>query len=383
LHETKASYGGEYDRTILNTNTLSPTSNRLNATAGPVPSKTNTYDGAGNLTGDATINYTYGTNGRMETASTAGVTTRYRYNGRGERVLKTSSVDSRHYVYDEQGHLLGEYDASGTPLQETVYLGDLPVVVMKPGASGPTVYNVYADYLQAPRVITRASDNQIVWRWDHTDPFGLVQPDENPGGLGTFTYNLRFPGQVFDKETNNHYNYFRDYDSQTGRYIQSDLIGLEGGINTYSYVEGNPLSKTDELGLVSSYGIPDVYNTNRYAPTSPDPCGCAAKAMGLETAAGVGLGGGGQPSIPKNFSPKGASAGTSPISKGLSKALPQKLPMAVPAPTTAKPFATSNVLGRVLGRWAPFIGWGIIANDVSQYAACIKECIKNENCTVK
>ncbi|MFS2005028.1 hypothetical protein ACEN9F_15505 [Duganella sp. CT11-25] len=95
------------------------------------------------------------------------------------------------------------------------------------------------------------------------------------------------------------------------------------------------------------------------------------------------LGVGGQPTIPKNFSPKGASAGTSPISKGLSKALPQKLPMAAPAPTTAKPLATSNVLGRVLGRWAPFIGWGIIANDVSQYAACIKECIKNENCTVK
>jgi len=198
--------------------TLSPTSNRLNATAGPVPSKTNTYDGAGNLTGDGAINYTYGTNGRMETASTAGVTTRYRYNGRGERVLKTSSVDSRHYVYDEQGHLLGEYDASGAPLQETVYLGDLPVVVMKPGASGPTVYNVYADHLQAPRVLTRASDNQIVWRWDHTDPFGLVQPDENPSGLGTFTYNLRFPGQVFDKEINNHYNYYRDYDPQTGRY---------------------------------------------------------------------------------------------------------------------------------------------------------------------
>ena len=229
--------------------TLSTTSNRLNATAGPIPNKTNTYDGAGNLTGDGTINYTYGTNGRMETASTAGVTTRYRYNGRGERVLKTSSVDSRHYVYDEQGHLLGEYDAAGAPLQETVYLGDLPVVVMKPGASGPTVYNVYADHLQAPRVLTRASDNQIVWRWDHSDPFGLAQPDENPGGLGTFTYNLRFPGQVFDKETNSHYNYFRDYDPQTGRYVQSDPIGLDGGINTYGYVGGNPLSLVDPDGL--------------------------------------------------------------------------------------------------------------------------------------
>jgi RHS repeat-associated protein len=57
----------------------------------------------------------------------------------------------------------------------------------------------------------------------------MVPPDENPSGLGMFGYDLRFPGQVFDRETNNHYNYFRDYDPQTGRYIESDPIGLNGG----------------------------------------------------------------------------------------------------------------------------------------------------------
>jgi YD repeat-containing protein len=146
---------------------LSTTSNRLNATAGPAPRKINTYDKAGNLTGDGTISYTYGANGRMETASSAGVTTRYRYNGRGERVVKTSSAGTTYYVYDEQGHLLGEYDATGTPRQETIYLGDLPVAVIKPGVSGPAVYYVYTDHLHAPRVLTRASDQQMVWRWDH------------------------------------------------------------------------------------------------------------------------------------------------------------------------------------------------------------------------
>ena len=72
--------------------------------------------------------------------------------------------------------------------------------------------------------------NNSVWRWDNADPFGGNMPDENPAGLGTFTYNLRFPGQYFDRETNLHYNYFRDYDPGMGRYIQSDPIGLAGAI---------------------------------------------------------------------------------------------------------------------------------------------------------
>jgi RHS repeat-associated protein len=62
---------------------------------------------------------------------------------------------------------------------------------------------------------------------------------------------LRFAGQYYDQETNNYYNYFRDYDPTTGRYLQSDPIGVDGGINTYTYVTGNPINKVDIYGLSS------------------------------------------------------------------------------------------------------------------------------------
>jgi YD repeat-containing protein len=171
--------------------TFSATSNRLLATTGPAPARTNTFDAAGNLLDDGTVRYTYNANHQIDSATRAGITTRYLTNGRGERVFKNSFAGTTYYVYDERGHLLGEYDAHGKPLQETVYLGDLPVAVVKPGASGPAVYYVYADHLRAPRVLTRAVDNQMVWRWDQADPFGMMPPDENPSGLGTFSYDLR------------------------------------------------------------------------------------------------------------------------------------------------------------------------------------------------
>ena len=131
-----------------------------------------------------------------------------------------------------------------------VYLGDVPVATLRPnGAGGITAYYVHTDHLNTIRKISRSSDNLLVWRGD-SDPFENTPANENPSGLGTFVSNLAFPGQYLDSEVGIYYNYFRDYNPATGRYVQSDPIGLAGGsFSTYAYVEGNPVSRTDRLGL--------------------------------------------------------------------------------------------------------------------------------------
>ncbi len=91
--------------------------------------------------------------------------------------------------------------------------------------------------------------NTIVWRWENTHAFGANLPDEDPdGNAQLFEYHPRFPGQYFDRETNMHYNYFRYYEPEIGRYVSPDPIGLMGGINVYGYVEQNPLSLIDPTG---------------------------------------------------------------------------------------------------------------------------------------
>jgi len=105
-----------------------------------------------------------------------------------------------------------------------------------------------ARYLNTPRLIQDQAGT-TVWRNDNTEPFGDSVPNDNPSGLGAFEFPLRFPGQYFDRETNLSYNYFRDYDPTIGRYVESDPIGLKGGLNTYAYALSNPVAKTDAFGL--------------------------------------------------------------------------------------------------------------------------------------
>jgi RHS repeat-associated protein len=116
------------------------------------------------------------------------------------------------------------------------------------------LYFVHVDHLNTPRLIADAAGT-TVWRNDNREPFGDSPPDENPSGAGAFEFPLRFSGQYADKETNLAYNFFRDYDQALGRYLQSDPIGLTGGLSTFGYVFQRPLRMIDSLGL---YGYGNI-----------------------------------------------------------------------------------------------------------------------------
>ncbi len=196
-----------------------------------------------------------------------------------------------YFFYDEAGHLIGEYDTNGLSIQETVWMGDTPVAVMKPTPAALTnpnaaydVFYIYADHLNAPRVITD-QQNKVVWNWE-SNPFGIGQPTSSSG----FVYNLRFPGQYFDSETGLIHNGFRDYDPQIGRYIQSDPIGLGGGINTYNYVGGRPVNGIDPLGLTPSFYNPLSWDESDWIAAGTGLYkGAAAYADGVTSIVGVHL----------------------------------------------------------------------------------------------
>lgn len=247
------------------TDTIASTSNRLTAMSGPTES--NTFDAAGNITSNGTFTFIYSDRGKLKTRRqvVGGVNqdVTYLYNGLEQRTTKSGSTSlvstgTNYFVYDEAGHLIGEYDANVKVIEETVYLGATPVVVLTQTVSGSpavtttTVQNVYADHLNTPQVITRTSDHKMRWRW-MPDPFGTTVPDENPQSLGAFTYNPRFPGQLFDKESNLFYNGYRYYDPIAGRYITVDPLGLFGGSwSPYAYVNGNPVTFVDPAGLMGN-----------------------------------------------------------------------------------------------------------------------------------
>jgi len=227
------------------------TSNRLTQLTGSQNTSIAT-DGNGSITNNGSAAFNYDARGRMVSANTAIGMVTYKINALGQRVLKTTPTSSTVYHSDQSGKLIAE--STGSALTEYVFLNDVPIAVTATAALSigeAAAYFLHTDQLNTPRIITNV-DGAIVWQWD-SDPFGKDAANASQSEL---VFNQRFPGQQFDRESNLHYNFFRDYDPVLGRYIQSDPIGLKGGMNTYSYVAGKPLTTTDPLGLEPSREYP-------------------------------------------------------------------------------------------------------------------------------
>jgi RHS repeat-associated protein len=224
---------------------------------------------------------------------------RYYYNGRGERIAKTTfprgqstqrsaiaptasvNGDTSYYLYSDR-RLAAETDSDGRIKGHYVYLYGKPVAKIEVAVntdvihtiwrtfkslggmiksnegnhshSRTAIYAIHTDHLGMPQVVTDAQQ-QVVWQVSPT-AFGQAHVVYAKGGLlkkgERFEMRLRLPGQVYDKETNLHYNYYRDYDPVLGRYVTSDPIGLSGGDNPYTYVGSDPLNNIDPLGLYST-----------------------------------------------------------------------------------------------------------------------------------
>jgi RHS repeat-associated protein len=110
------------------------------------------------------------------------------------------------------------------------------------------ILTIQTDHLDTPRQLTD-NTKKVVWNWAYS-AFGENQPTN----INNTVFNLRYPGQYYDAESKLHYNINRYYDPATGRYTQSDPIGLAGGINTYTYVGGNSIRWIDPWGLERFYG---------------------------------------------------------------------------------------------------------------------------------
>lgn len=236
------------------TYSVSSSSNQISGITGTL-TRTYAYDAAGNGLSDSADTDTYNDAGRLKTITNTSGTTTFIYNALGQMIEASSASGTTLYVYDQAGRLVGEYDGSGNLIQETVWLGDIPVATIQPSGSSIAIYYVVTDQLDTPREVIRPSDNTVMWSW-FTGPFGVEAPNTNPQGAGTFTYDLRFPGQIAGSWGGTYKNYFRDYDSATGRFVESDPIGLSGGsYSTYAYGNGNPVSNIDPSGL-AAVGFP-------------------------------------------------------------------------------------------------------------------------------
>jgi RHS repeat-associated protein len=202
--------------------------------------------------GGMTTTLTYNQAGRLASVAAGNnPAAQYTYDAFGKRLLRVGAVTATTlYQYDRRRRLLEETDGQGNPQVDYIYLDSRPVATISPSTG--QVYFLHDDRLGTPQLATDSNQN-VVWSASY-GPFGEMSAV--PSGI---VQDLRLPGQEFDVETGFYHNGFRDYAPGWGRYLQSDPIGVAGGLNSYAYVRGNPARFTDRIGLDPGCEDPSDY----------------------------------------------------------------------------------------------------------------------------
>ncbi len=207
------------------------------------------YDAEGNLVekttsrpaGVETFTFAYDSSNRLVSAAAPdGKPTRYQYDALGRRISKQTETSKVDYLWESyelvaEVHSTPEKRSSNV---EYVSSGFTPLAASQSGQA----YFYHYDQIGAP-VEVRDENGKSVWSGNRSSYD--VRAADMPAA---FSNPWRLPGQYNDSETGLHYNGFRYYDPDIGRYITQDPIGLEGGPNVYGYV-ANPLAYADPLGL--------------------------------------------------------------------------------------------------------------------------------------
>ena len=172
-----------------------------------------------------------------------------RYDGLCRRVSKTKGAEHTEYYWD--GDRVAAEIAPDGALRIYVYVNeiallpfmfiDYPDVHASPQAG--QAYFVFCNQAGLPEWIEDGA-RRVAWRAQAIDAYGAIQVEAGHA----LEYDLRWPGHWLEREIGLHYNRFRSYSPELGRYLQSDPKGQAGGVNLYAYVP-NPLVSVDVHGL--------------------------------------------------------------------------------------------------------------------------------------